>query len=140
MEVISEVLARLGSSHTHNSPHMTPQQADNLVINYVFQSITSICAAHRQAFDTQDKVNAAKLEWMKTFKLANLDSVRAIERGLNKLRLMPSPFMPTAGYFVSLCQEKEQPPLYKPYAKIDAPRDKDLARKILSQLISDLKA
>jgi len=140
MELISDALSRLGSSHTHNSPFMTPDEADNLVMKYVFETLMSVCGAHKQNFDTQEKLNACKLEWYKAFKLAKLDSVRAIERGLDKMRLNSNPFMPTPGQFISMCREKQQPPLVEPLTMLESPCNAEYARKTLASLIAELKA
>lgn len=75
------------------------------IVNKLFKTFIIIFPAFRQSWSTQNDFEAAKREWMKAFKLANLTDVEKIKRGVDKYRLLPIPFVPSPGQFIAMCDE-----------------------------------
>ena len=75
------------------------------IVNKLFKTFVTIFPAFRQAWNTQNDFEAAKREWMKAFKLANLTDIEKIKRGVDKYRLAPTPFVPSPGQFIAMCDE-----------------------------------
>lgn len=78
---------------------------DYKVVNKLFKTFTTIFPAFRQAWPSQNDFEAAKREWMKAFKLAKLTDVEKIKRGVDKYRLAETPFVPSPGQFIAMCDE-----------------------------------
>ena len=74
------------------------------VMNRLFQSLQRICPGFRAAWTTQEDYEGAKQEWLKAFHDAHLNDVALIKQGLDRLRLSPTPFVPSSGEFIALCQ------------------------------------
>lgn len=75
------------------------------IVNKLFKTFITIFPAFRQAWSTQSDFDAAKREWMKAFKAANLSDVEKIKIGVNRYRLAPTPFVPSPGQFIAMCDE-----------------------------------
>lgn len=78
---------------------------DYKLINELFKTFMTIFPAFRQAWPTQDDFQRAKREWIKSFKLANLSDAEKIKRGVDRFRLAPTPFVPSPGQFIAMCDE-----------------------------------
>jgi hypothetical protein len=73
-------------------------------IHKLFDMLSAIFPAFRAAWPTQTIFDNAKIEWMKAFRQAGITSSGAIERGLNRFRLLASPFVPSPGQFIAMCE------------------------------------
>lgn len=81
------------------------KEADYALINELFKTFTGIFPAFRKAWATDEDFQRAKREWVKSFKLANLSDSEKIKIGVNKYRLAPTPFVPSPGQFIAMCDE-----------------------------------
>jgi Replication protein P/Loader and inhibitor of phage G40P len=86
------------------------------IINILFQELTYILPAFRQAWPTQADFDAVKRLWTNIFIEQGLNDVELIRRGLKKLIMSKKAFVPTVGEFIALCREKDDQPL-APYHK-----------------------
>lgn len=77
---------------------------DYKVVNKLFKTFTHIFPAFRQAWNTQEEFEAAKREWMKAFKQAKLVDLEKIKFGVNQYRMLPTPFAPSPGQFIAMCE------------------------------------
>jgi len=77
---------------------------DEKVMDSLFEKIVAICPAFRAAYQTQNDFENAKREWLIGFKDVGLTDLKQIQVGVNKLRMSESPFVPSFGQFVKLCQ------------------------------------
>lgn len=80
---------------------------DNLaiqIINNLFRELVAINPAFRQAWPTEREFIQTKRQWMLAFVDAGINSFEQIKSGIQKIRLKGSPFVPTPGEFIKLCQ------------------------------------
>jgi hypothetical protein len=80
------------------------------IINALFEKIASILPAFKQAWPNDAAFRSAKQSWNRTFRLANLTDLESIQKGIDKLMLADSAFVPSPGQFIKLCQEEDEPP------------------------------
>ena len=90
MNHIGDILLK---SKINPSRHVSEQDQEidietAAVVNKLFATLRSIFPAFKHAWSNQKDFDLAKLEWIKTFKLAGLNDVNAIKIGLNKYRLL----------------------------------------------------
>lgn len=74
------------------------------VVNSLFTQLIAINPAFKQSWPTEDEFERAKLIWIEAFRLAGINSVNQIRKGLQRVLLDPSPFIPAPGKFISWCQ------------------------------------
>ncbi len=86
-----------------NVEEMTFTEYDYKVVNKLFKTFTHIFPAFRHAWGTQDEFEAAKREWMKAFKQAKLTDIEKIKFGVNQYRMLSTPFVPSPGQFIAMC-------------------------------------
>ncbi len=86
-----------------------------LVVNILFRHLAAIFPAFKQAWPTQDDFDFAKKEWIKSFIQANITDIEQIREGVNKFRLMQSPFVPSPGQFIAMCRSDKYPTLEYAY-------------------------
>lgn len=80
-------------------------EQDYKLINKLFATFTAIFPAFKQAWPSQQDFESAKREWMKAFKLANLNDAVKIKIGMDRYRLASTPFVPSPGQFIAMCDE-----------------------------------
>lgn len=81
---------------------MTNQKTSEIV-NQLFERLISINPAFKQAWPTESEFKATKKEWVLAFVDSGISSIEQIKSGIKKLRLDPSPFIPSPGEFIKLC-------------------------------------
>ena len=122
-------------------------EQDYHLVNELFKTLIRIFPAFKQAWPTSDEFEGAKREWMKAFKLAKLTESASIQRGIDKYRLSPTPFVPSPGQFIAMCGINTDPdrcklPFFEKYG-IESDevkeRRKQSARKHLDALYETLK-
>ena len=74
------------------------------VINEIFERLTAIFPAFKQAWPTKSHYVESQKEWLKAFKTANISTIEQIKYGLERFRLLESPFVPSPGQFIALCK------------------------------------
>ncbi len=74
------------------------------VVNQLFRDLFAIKPAFKNAFDSDIDLQHCKRQWMAAFKDAGIDSIERLKLGIKKTRLKPSPFFPSPGEFIVLCQ------------------------------------
>ena len=122
MNKINSILDEMntGSRNEFIPPFVSPNskftELDYRIVNKLFKTFQSIFPAFKQAWPTDSEFENAKREWMKAFKLANLQDIEAIKRGVNSYRLAPTPFVPSPGQFIELCKKPNTPACHKTYA------------------------
>lgn len=79
------------------------EYATATVVNALFEKLTFINPAFKQAWPTQREFEGAKVEWTLAFIQKGITSLDQIRRGLESYRLNPSPFVPSPGQFLELC-------------------------------------
>jgi hypothetical protein len=84
------------------------EEATATLINELFQMLRSIFPAFNQAWPTQEILDGSKREWLRAFMENGINNADKIKLGLDGLRLKTSPFIPTAGEFISLCVPKPE--------------------------------
>jgi hypothetical protein len=122
-------------------------EKDYTVINELFKTFSEIFPAFRQAWRSQNEFEGAKRQWMKAFKLAKLIELQAIQRGVDKYRLAPTPFVPSPGQFIAMCgigvgEDRCKLPFFEKYGiESDEIKEKrkQSARKHLDALYETLK-
>lgn len=74
------------------------------VVNKLFADLQVIFPAWKQAWPTQEALDAAKLSWTLGFVAARLRSAEQIRYGVRQCRLHGGDFVPSVGKFISWCQ------------------------------------
>lgn len=74
------------------------------VVNYLFERLIAINPAFRQAWPTEQEFKATKKEWVLAFIDAKINKIEQLKRGLSKVRVDPSPFIPSPGAFIAHCK------------------------------------
>jgi hypothetical protein len=80
------------------------------IVNKLFATFQGIFPAFRQAWPTEGEFERAKKEWIKAFQQIGLSDVDLIKKGVEKYRLLESPFVPSPGQFIALCKKIEIKP------------------------------
>ncbi len=83
--------------------YITDKTAIN-VVNQLFEKLTVIMPAFKQAWPKEGDFELAKKEWIIAFHQANINTIEQIKRGLNHFRLLATPFVPSPGEFIEWCQ------------------------------------
>lgn len=78
------------------------------VINQLFEKLTVIMPAFKQAWPNEGDFELAKKEWMIAFKSAGITSIERVRQGIDHFRLLPKPFVPSPGEFISMCKHIPQ--------------------------------
>lgn len=102
MKHISDITSEIDFNPFQGSKDNFDEQ-DALVINNLFLCLQSIFPAFKQAWPNNDLFEKAKKEWTKAFSEAKLNDIRKIKIGISKYRLSQSPFVPTPGQFIEMC-------------------------------------
>lgn len=89
----------------HNETEAFTEE-DYKIVNRLFITFQTIFPAFRHAWGTEAEFENAKREWMKCFKEFGLTDLEAIKRGVNKFRGASSPFVPTPGQFLKMCEKE----------------------------------
>ena len=138
-QIITDGLKKIGSPATQFTDE------DFKFINNLFKVMQGIFPAFLQAWPTESELRQAKIQWIKSFRLANLTRAEDISRGMDKFRLSESPFVPSPGQFIAMCK-KEQRGEHDTRTKEDfmqsAPeksRRKEVGKAALSSLLKDLR-
>lgn len=110
MEKISAIVVDINLKKTFkyrppfNVEEVTFTEYDYKVVNKLFKTFTHIFPAFRHAWGTQEEFEAAKREWMKAFKQAKLADLEKIKFGVNQYRMLTTPFVPSPGQFIAMCE------------------------------------
>ncbi len=114
MKKISEVTDKLisdpRSDFNYQTPFAIPEDATTAnVINELFRIIVANFPAFKQAWPTEAEYEFAKKEWIKAFNQVGLRDIEDIQRGIDKFRLLETPFVPSPGQFLALCKKEIKP-------------------------------
>jgi len=74
-----------------------------LLVNQLFKDLFSIKPAFKMAFETHEDLQNCKRQWMSAFKEADITTIESLQNAMRKVRLHPSPFFPSPGEFIALC-------------------------------------
>lgn len=74
------------------------------VVNKLFAELQSIFPAWKQAWPTEQALNAAKRTWIKGFMRAGLTSLEQIRYGIDRCRESGADFAPSVGKFIQWCR------------------------------------
>lgn len=80
------------------------KEATAQVVNTLFERLISINPAFKQAWPTEYEFQATKKEWVLAFMDAGISSIERVKKGIDKVRLSPSPFIPSPGEFIEFCK------------------------------------
>ncbi len=113
MKNISDIFKNIEIS-SQKTPEINFSEKDAEIINNLFFSLQGIFPAFRQAWGSDALFEKAKTEWIKAFALAGINSIEKINVGLNKCRLLKTPWIPTPGQFIGMCMPEVSlvPPIY----------------------------
>lgn len=78
------------------------------IVNQLFQRLLAINPAFKQAWPTEEEFKATKKEWVLAFQEANINTIEHLKKGLAKVRLNPSPFIPSPGEFIAMCKPEPE--------------------------------
>lgn len=95
-------LEQFQGSQTGLPRSVDPATAD--VVNKLFAELQSIFPAWKQAWPTEQALNAAKRTWIKGFMRAGLTSLEQIRYGIDRCRESGADFAPSVGKFIEWCQ------------------------------------
>ncbi len=134
-------------NYNYRDPFIDPYsqftETDYKLVNELFAVFQSIFPAFKQSWPTESDFERSKREWIKAFKLANLTNLDSIKMGVDKYRLLVTPFVPSPGQFISMCKPENSmvPPIYKalPPANADTNKQKNEIDKMSSILGIKLK-
>lgn len=105
MKNISDVAKGLdlakGDAHYIQKPKLDAQTMD--VVNDLFTTLRRILPAFKNAWPTQAEYQGAKKEWVKAFMQVGLSDIGMIKRGVEKIRVLDTPFIPSPGQFIAMC-------------------------------------
>lgn len=110
MEKMQDVLKAMNNTplYPYREPFEDPNpiftEWDFKIVNKLFVTFQSIFPAFRHAWPQEADFDNAKREWMKAFKQGKISDVEIIKRGVNRYRLLPSPFVPSPGQFIEMCK------------------------------------
>ena len=112
MKIIAEILSNTNiadprDTFTYQGAFANPVHEEQTaeVINQLFEKLTSIFPAFKQAWPSDTEFENAKGMWRRAFVLAKIRDVEIIKKGLDALLLQDSPFIPSPGQFIALCKE-----------------------------------
>jgi hypothetical protein len=89
------------------TPNVVPLKPDTgtvSVINSLFRELQSIFPAWKQAWPDQDALGAAKATWTKAFMSERINRIEQIRFGIEQCRKLATPFAPSVGEFIVMCQ------------------------------------
>lgn len=92
-------------------PTLSPEarRAVEELVNRLFRAVRVNRPAWRQAWNTTEVLEAAKLEWVKAFVENGIsDWDRQVEVGLRRLRAEKSDFVPSPGKFIGWCNPQPE--------------------------------
>ena len=73
------------------------------IINKVFDQLSVIFPAWKQAWPTDKELSSAKMEWTKAFSENKISTLEQVKFGFVKARRSQSDFLPSCGKFISWC-------------------------------------
>jgi len=133
MKKISTITASLDFS-----PKPLPDDHETAeIVNKLFRVFQGIFPAFRQAWPTEQEFNFAKKEWVKAFLQADMTDIAIIKLGVDKFRLMDSPFVPSPGQFIKMCKKETIPACHRDYIPLPQP---EASREIALAALAHLKA
>lgn len=74
------------------------------VVNQLFDKLTLIKPAFKQAWPTEQDFHLAKREWVIAFQQANINSIEQLRRAIDYFRLSEKNFIPSPGEFIGMCK------------------------------------
>ena len=124
MKKLSECNYSYNEPFVDSSPKFT--DSDYKIVNDLFVVFQSIFPAFKQAWPTATEFENAKREWVKAFKYAGIIDIEAIKLGVNKFRVLETPFVPSPGQFIAMCKTEVSmiPPMYSALPKPEVSQDK----------------
>lgn len=84
-----------------------PKQVDEdtaKVINRLFRELKAIFPAWKQAWPAESDTDAAKASWTKAFIAQSISQIEQIRYGIEACRRLNTPFIPSVGEFIAMCQ------------------------------------
>lgn len=92
--------------------HKLERNIDPIVrklVDQVFAQLEAIFPAnYKNVFSSEEKVNASKKEWVKSFFENNVNNIAMIAVGIKKARAVNTGFLPTTGQFVTWCKSDSE--------------------------------
>lgn len=112
MRDINRLLVERASTTAAPTGERSPEtERDRDLVNGIFQRLTIICTAWRQALNGEDADQYAKgykRELLESLIASGVDDARLIERGLMTAKAKGSDFLPNPGKFVEWCKIQPQ--------------------------------
>lgn len=109
MKTLGDILNNVDLSKGIDEKKEEFADSDYKLINHLFRVLTAIFPAFKQAWPTESEFEMSKREWIKAFKQANLTHTEDMKRGVDKYRLLTTPFVPSPGQFIAMCKENIYP-------------------------------
>lgn len=94
-------------------------ETDKRFINKLFDELSSIFPAWKQAFESEAQVRNAKRVWFKALVENKVTKPEQIKQGLSYAVKEASPFLPSVGMFIEWCKVGENSLPDFPTLKID---------------------
>lgn len=89
------------------------------VINSLFRELQAAFPAWKQAWPDDKALSAAKATWTKAFMAEKINKIEQIRFGIEQCRKLETPFAPSVGEFIALCQPTPEmlgiPPMAKAF-------------------------
>lgn len=106
-DVSRDVVRQQRSGSVTQQPQRTPvaiSQETVTYVNQIFEILKAAFPASRHMFENTEDLNVTKRQWVKALMQAGINSDTQIARGTKAARLSESPFLPSAGEFISWCK------------------------------------
>ena len=94
LETVKKAIANTSANQTEN---MVVDDFAKLVINKVFNELSVIFPAWKNAWPTEKEMDMAKLQWTKAFVENNISTIEQIQYGFKKARQSDTDFLPSPG-------------------------------------------
>lgn len=121
MKTVSDILPTLRNepSLPENVVPLKVDAGTAAVINALFRELVSIFPAWRRAWPDDKALDAARATWTKAFMAEKINKIEQIRFGIEQCRKLETPFAPSVGEFIAMCQPTPEllgiPPLTKAF-------------------------
>ena len=103
LETVKQAIANNSIPSNHDNSLIVDEFAKS-VIDKVFNELSVIFPAWKNAWPTNKEMDMAKLQWTKAFVENNICSIEQIQYGFKKARQSGTDFLPSCGKFISWCE------------------------------------
>lgn len=119
MKSVSNMLQQMSNVPTAAVVPLKADAGTVQVINALFRELMAIFPAWKQAWPDDDSLKAAKASWTKAFMAEGIQKIEQVRFGIEQCRKLSTPFAPSSGEFVTMCQPTPEmlgiPPLEKAF-------------------------